>query len=84
MPVVVVVVVVVVEEEEEEEEDSPCNCMIFTKYQNQHFVQYSFFLFVVRSATRFGQIYWPFSYAAMFLKMELYHLVTTFVVFTVI
>jgi hypothetical protein len=34
--------------------------VIFTKNQNQLFAQYAF-LFVVRSPTCFGQIYWPFS-----------------------
>ena len=55
------------------------------KNQNQLVAQYSF-LFVVRSPTCFGQIYWPSSgsHVQQCFNIELSHVVTMVVVFTII
>jgi len=57
---------------------------VFTN-QNQLVAQYSF-LFVVISPACFGQMYWPSSGSHMqqCFNLELSHVVTTVVVFTII
>jgi len=62
----------------------PCNCIIVTKNRNQFVAQYPF-LFVFRSTTCFGHIYWPTlgSHMQRCLNLELSHVVTTVVVFTI-
>jgi hypothetical protein len=58
----------------------PWNCITFTKNQN-HFVAQDSFLFVLRSQTCIGQIYWPSSGSLMqeCFNSELARVVTTVV-----
>ena len=62
----------------------PCNYITFTESQNQLVAQYSF-LFVVGSATCFGQMYWQSSGSLMqrYLNLELSQVFTTVVEFTI-